>query len=213
MSSGNVTSRVVSPARTDTNALAETIAAAFHPLAPSRYLVPDPQKRHYVLPLAFQLDVIDTFEHGTAVALDDNSAVALWISHGEQADPEPTHDPRIAAIAGRETAERYHTFYQALHKHHPTGHAHDHLAILAVRPDQQHRGFGSTLLDFHHAYLDAVGMPAYLEAASLRLKAFYRRHGYVELDAPIILPDGTQMHPMWREPLSSDGLPPTNGDA
>lgn len=200
MNRDKLSARIVSPVRAETDALAETIAAAFYDLAPSRFLIPDSRARQRMFPLTFQLDVVDTFEHGTPVAADDNSAVALWIPHGTSPDAEPPYDSRVEAIAGRETAERYHVFAQTLYKHHPTGRAHHHLLILAVHPVQQHRGFGSTLLDFYHAYLDAGGMPAYLEAANLRLKAFYRRHGYVELDAPIILPDGTQMHPMWREP-------------
>ena len=56
---------------------------------------------------------------------------------------------------------------------HPAGVPHHHLAMLAVRPDRQGRGTGTTLLGRYHEILDRdVGVPAYLEASDLRT----RRH-------------------------------------
>jgi GNAT superfamily N-acetyltransferase len=85
-----------------------------------------------------------------------------------------------------------------LDRHHPTGAAHHHLAILAVRPDGQGQGIGTALLRAHHATLDAAGTPAYLEASSDRNRVFYLRNGYADLGPPIYLPDGPQMRPMMR---------------
>ncbi len=45
-----------------------------------------------------------------------------------------------------------------------------------------------------------AGVPAYLEAADLRTRQFYLRHGYTDHGPPIQLPDdGPQMYPLGRE--------------
>ncbi|WP_372454037.1 GNAT family N-acetyltransferase [Actinoplanes hulinensis] len=52
------------------------------------------------------------------------------------------------------------------------------MAFLAVHPDQQRRGTGSTLLRHRHEGLDATGTAAYLEATGPRNRRLYARHGY-----------------------------------
>ena len=63
-------------------------------------------------------------------------------------------------------------------------------------------GIGTALLRAHHATLDDAGMPAYLEAADLRTRQLYLRHGYVlQPNAPFHLPGGgPDMWPLWRHP-------------
>jgi predicted N-acetyltransferase YhbS len=69
-----------------------------------------------------------------------------------------------------------------------------------VHPDRQNLGIGSALMARHHARLDLAGIPAYLEANHPRNRDLYLRHGYVSA-APIRLPDGPPIWPMWRAPL------------
>ena len=69
-----------------------------------------------------------------------------------------------------------------------------------MRPGRQGQGTGTALLRSYHERLDRdAGAPAYLEAADLRTRRMYRRHGYTDLGPPIQLPDGPLMYPMWRE--------------
>jgi hypothetical protein len=69
-----------------------------------------------------------------------------------------------------------------------------------VRPDRQGVGTGTALLRAYHQILDHdAGAPAYLEAADLRTRDVYLRHGYADHGPPIQLPDGPLMYPMWRE--------------
>jgi GNAT superfamily N-acetyltransferase len=95
---------------------------------------------------------------------------------------------------------RFEALDQTLDQHHPVGTAHEHLAILAVRPARQHLGIGTALMTARHAILDRGGTPAYLEASDLAKAAIYRTHGYADLATPIQLPGGPAMHPMWRQP-------------
>ena len=105
--------------------------------------------------------------------------------------------PSLAALTGPHLGN-FLAFDEQLDRHHPAGTFHEH---LAVRPDRQHQGIGTALLTAHHAALDSQGIPAYLEASDERTRRLYPAHGYVlRPDAPIRLPDGPEMWPMWREP-------------
>jgi GNAT superfamily N-acetyltransferase len=190
---------VVSGQSANPRTLGRTIAWAFFDLAPSHYLVPDPRTRAVVFPESFALDVEDTQQYGTVYTIEGLQAVALWMGHSGLDEPlEP--DPRLDRVAGRH-APRFRDFYATLHQRHPTGRPFHHLMILAVAREHQGQGIGTRLLTAHHDYLDAIGMPGYLEAASPRLREIYRRFGYEEHGDPIILPDGvTPMYPMLREP-------------
>lgn len=82
---------------------------------------------------------------------------------------------------------------------HP-GHAHHHLAYLGVRPDQQRKGVGSGLLTYAHGVLDAGEVSSYLEANHRYNRRLYLRCGYRDHGPAVLLPDGTPIWPMWRDP-------------
>jgi GNAT superfamily N-acetyltransferase len=112
---------------------------------------------------------------------------------------------RAAGRPHRPAPRHFLAFDEQLDRHHPDGTFHEHLAILAVRPDRQGQGTGTALLDARHAVLDGQGIPAYLEASDERTRRLYLAHGYVlRPDAPIRLPGGPEMWPMWREPRTRD---------
>lgn len=200
MTGTDITAEIIAPAKAAIPALALTIAAAFHYLPPSQFLIPDAHTRRERFPITFGFDVADAMAHGTVYALRGNGGVALWAQVPVGGPPEAQRDPRLEQIDG-EMARRYMQFYRVLGACHPRESAHHHLMILAVRPDLAGKGFGSALLNQHHTYLDAVAQPAYLEAGSERARELYLRHGYLDHGEPIRLPVGTGlMYPMWREP-------------
>ncbi|HEV2636807.1 MAG TPA: GNAT family N-acetyltransferase [Actinocrinis sp.] len=200
--------------------LSVIVAAAFVSLAPSAWLIPDEPTRREIFPEYFRLYVDEAFASGTVYTNSDRTAVALWITKPQQqnfagrgAQPprltaNPAHaqdseyDERLGAVTGP-WAYRFREFDAALDRHHPTGPAHHHLAILAVHPDVQHAGIGSALLAEHHRVLDAAGIPAYLEASDTRTRALYLRVGYQDRGDPIQLPaKGPLMYPMVRRPVA-----------
>ncbi len=69
------------------------------------------------------------------------------------------------------------------------------LAFLGVLPAHQHRGYGHLLL--HHATTWQHDHPAYLEATSRKLVAFYGHRGY-HTTGPVTVEGGPRMHPMTR---------------
>jgi GNAT superfamily N-acetyltransferase len=190
---------VVSADLADVGVLAQLIADAFHDLAPSRWLVPDQQVRREIFPPYFRGYVEHAFAEGVVHTTPGRAAAALWLPTGLHPAPGLGHGPRLPAAASPYTS-RFGAFDQVLERHHPAGPPHHHLALLAVRPGCQRQGLGTALLRFHHAALDAAGMPAYLEASDLRTRHLYRAQGYEDHGPPIHLALGPLMYPMWRNP-------------
>jgi len=186
----------------DLDVLSQVIADAFHDLAPSRWLVADPDARRQIFPGYFRLYVEHALAQGVVHTTPGRSAAALWIPAGADATGPPDgYGARLAAVTSPWTS-RFMTFDAALDRHHPAGIAHWHLAILAVRPDRQGRGTGGALLATGHTVLDQVpGTPAYLEASSPRARDLYLARGYaLQPGAPFHLPgDGPPLWPMWRQ--------------
>lgn len=117
------------------------------------------------------------------------------------AEPPGSYKEQLAAITGPHL-DRFLAFDQQLDRHHPAGIFHEHLAILAVRPDRQGHGVGTALLDAHHADLEDQGVPAYLEASDERTRHLYLAHGYADRGGPIEFAHRVSMYPMWRQPCT-----------
>jgi GNAT superfamily N-acetyltransferase len=184
----------------DLETLSRVIAAAFHDLPPSRWLIADPKARQAVFPGYFQIYVHYALNHGIVYTTRERTATALWLPIGIHGPtPIPDYDVRLAAATHPWTS-RFQVFDAALERHHPCGPPHHHLVILAVRPDHQGKGIGSALLNAHHATLDRDGLTAYLEAANLDTRGIYLRRGYADHERPIRLPDGPALYPMVRDP-------------
>ena len=186
--------------------LSEVIADAFFDLAVSRWLIPYPPARRRVFPGYFRLYVEHALASGLVCTTPAQDAVALWLPAGEEpAPPAEDYDERLAAVTGP-WIDRFRLFDQTLEPRRPTGYAHHHLAILAVRPDRQGHGTGSALLRAHHTALDRDSIPAYLEASDLRTRRLYLAHGYADSGAPLVLPEAV-MYPMLRPPRPSQPPP------
>jgi GNAT superfamily N-acetyltransferase len=186
----------------DAGALSQLIADAFHDLPQSHWLIPDQDARRKIMPGYFRIYVEHALANGVVQTTPDRAAVALWLPTGiHPPAPGPDYAARLTAATAPWT-DRFRAFDATLECHHPAGTAHHHLAVLAVQPGRQGRGIGTALLRAHHATLDDAGMPSYLEAADLRSRQLYLRHGYVlQPNAPFHLPGGGPvMWPLWRHP-------------
>jgi GNAT superfamily N-acetyltransferase len=206
------------PARPDDiGLLSRLIADAFRPLKVCEWLIPDQDARRDIFPRYFQMYVERAFEDGLVHTTPDRAAVALWLPGSGPARPPGGYDERLAEITGP-WLNRFQVFDAELDAHHPIGVEHHHLAILAVAPGRQGQGTGTALLNAHHAALDQLRVPAYLEASSERTRSIYLRHGYTDYGEPLVLPgslsldgdDSTDqtppaalMYPMLREPRTT----------
>lgn len=179
--------------------VAELIATAFVPLAAVAWLVPDEDRRVAVLAGDFEILAGHALRWGLVYATEDRSAVSVWLPQtaSDQVPQPEDYDKRLAAACGEYTP-RFQVLDELFEANHPHE-DHHHLAFLAVEPQRQRTGLGTALLDHHHRWLDANGVPAYLEASSAESRDLYARHGYAARE-PFRLPDGTPFHPMWRDP-------------
>lgn len=194
-------SEIIRASESDVEVLGQVIADAFFDLPQSRWLVPHPGARRAIFPAYFQLIIEHALANGFVQTTPGRDAAALWI-YVEHELPLPSADYllRLAEVTGT-WINRFVVFDAALEEHHPLGEPHHYLAILAVRPDRQGQGIGSSLLIAHHQQVDqAAGLSAYLEAADERTSRLYRQHGYAaRADGPFCLPDaGPPMWPMTR---------------
>lgn len=180
------------------------LAAAMTDGPVARWLTPEDDLRRQNSPAYFEVFVEHAVRYGEVYASIDPidgrlSGVALWFPMTALIPPPNDYDHRIKEITGS-AFDRTRELDALLEAHHPTE-PHHYLAFIAVRPDRQNIGIGSTLLAHHHARLDRAGLPAYLEANHPRNRDLYLRHGYVSRE-PIWLPDGPPIWPMWRAPMT-----------
>lgn len=183
----------------DLDALSELLAEAFFDLPPSSWLIRDETVRRQVFPAYFRIHLEHGLTCGLVYTTPDWAGTALWLPVGTQPPAPPDgYEARLAAVTGP-WLKQFIAFDAALMTRHPVTRTHHYLALLGVRPGRQGRGIGSALLQAHHQELDALGLPAYLEASSQRNRKLYRRHGYIDLTPPINLFDGPNLFPMWRE--------------
>jgi GNAT superfamily N-acetyltransferase len=190
---------VVRAGEADIDTLAQVIAEAFFPLAVCRWLIPDGTDRRAAFPAYFRLYLEHAIEDGIVETTPSRDAAALWIPGDGPTEPPGSYKEQLAAITGPHL-DRFLAFDQQLDNHHPAGVFHEHLAILAVRPDRQGQGTGTALLDARHAVLEDQGIPAYLEASDERTRRLYLAHGYADRGGPIDLAGKVRMYPMWRQP-------------
>ncbi|HEY0000712.1 MAG TPA: GNAT family N-acetyltransferase [Actinoplanes sp.] len=193
----------IRPAREDEiAAVGQLISYSFNDLAANAYLVPPLDDRIRVMADFFTLYTEHAFKYGRIDVIDRPdgeglAAAAVWFDNTAEAPAPERYEARLGKLAG-EYLDRFVALDELFDKHHPAD-PHWHLAFLAVHPDHQAHGLGSTLMAHTHAELDTDGVPAYLEATNEKNVRLYRRHGYADMDPfEMLLPDETPFFRMWR---------------
>jgi GNAT superfamily N-acetyltransferase len=203
-----VITTVTDPARL--TAIGGLIARSFDHLDANRYLVPDPDLRLASMSEFFAV----LTEHagtgaGRVLQTSDGVAAAVWFDRTTAPAEPDGYAERIEKAAGP-YAERFAELDEAFEADHPAE-PHWHLAFLAVEPDYQNKGLGSALMSHTHAWLDEMGLPAYLEATNPDNQRVYRRHDYAGMTpSEIVIGDprnngggtveGATFYRMWRAP-------------
>ncbi|MFF0097735.1 GNAT family N-acetyltransferase [Micromonospora sp. NPDC005257] len=188
----------------DTVRLVSVLVEAFFDGPVADWLVPDHDDRRAVYHRYFALALRHGLDHGHVDTTTDRSAVAIWYPRHEPApSAPPEHQAALEAATGRYAPKftLLEAMFDAFHPREP----HHYLAYVAVSPDQQSRGIGAALLGSYHRRLDALGLPAYLEASSMRNRRLYLRLGY-RAGPPLVLPtSGPMIWRMWRGPAGAAG--------
>jgi ribosomal protein S18 acetylase RimI-like enzyme len=182
----------------EVDAMARTLAAAFFDDPAIAWLLHDEASRLDTARRGFELFLRRLWlkHQQVYVAGDDAGGVCIWeppgawkISLGAQLALLPSmigvYGRRLPRVIGALTA---------IEKNHPTE-PHEYLAFVGVAPERQGRGIGSMLMKPILDRCDAEGLPAYLEASSVRSRALYERHGFVVTEEVAI---GKGAPPVWR---------------
>ncbi|MGZ4470711.1 MAG: GNAT family N-acetyltransferase [Nocardioidaceae bacterium] len=154
----------------------EVLTSAFVEDPVERWLFPTDDDYRTAFPQFLMAFGGRAFAAGTVYALDEFSAVAMWLPPGVEPDGEA-----ILAVLTRTVSVDKHgdTFavLEQMDAAHPT-YPHWYLPWLAVRAGHQGKGLGGELLNFCLTIVDSARLPAYLESPNPRNVSFYVRHGF-----------------------------------
>jgi GNAT superfamily N-acetyltransferase len=184
------------------DALTSVLTEAFWVSPIGDWLIPDLGARYDVYLDYFKIHLDHAHLHGEIHVTDDLTGVALWFDHTKPVPDLNDYDERLAHACGP-WLPRFRAIDTTFGRHHLTT-PHHYLAFLGVLPRLQRHGIGGALLRYHHGRLDALDMPAYLEASTPHSRDLYRHHGYtITASAPLHLPDsGPPVWPMVRPPAT-----------
>ena len=173
----NTTARVHTLTRDDQDRAIAIVVAAFTGDPIARWVYPDAhQYLTYFPPLAVAF-AGRSLDAGTAFATHGGEGVALWMPPGVHSDEETMGTIVEASLSKAPHFEEVGGFVEKQSSLHPK-YEHMYLPFLAVDPVKQSKGAGSALLTHALEICDQRGLPAYLEATSLRSRALYERHGF-----------------------------------
>ena len=133
-------------------------------------------------------------------------AAAIWMP-SNTLGPNPLSKeiqalPMLLRLTGWSRFARLLALREVMDRHHPMDRPHAYLWFLGVTPQAQGHGVGSRLLKSKTDQLDAEGRCAFLETATERNVALYRRHGFEVVAEYRPGPSGPVNWAMWRDPQS-----------
>jgi GNAT superfamily N-acetyltransferase len=117
------------------------------------------------------------FDSRTAWAIEDGTAVALWLPPGTAPDGDAIGLVIAETVAAAKHGDTFEVLEQMAASH-PT-YPHWYLALLGVDPAFQGHGLGSRLLEIGLQRVDSAHLPAYLETPNPDAVPLYERHGFV----------------------------------
>src|SRR5438270_334685 len=75
---------------------------------------------------------------------------------------------------------------------------HWYLQAIGTDPARQGKGYGGVVMRHQLTFVDAAGLPAYLESSKEKNIPIYASFGF-EVTGEIRLPGGPILYPMWRK--------------
>ncbi len=168
---------VVEVAEAERQAAIATLVAAFIADPVERWLYPAASEYLDHFGRFVEAFAGQAFASGTAWAVGDCSAVALWLPPGTGTDEDAVVRILTETVARAKHTEMFAVLEQMVTSH-PT-YPHWYLALLGVDPSQQGLGLGSLLLEAGLRTVDAAHLPAYLETPNPHSVRLYERHGFV----------------------------------
>jgi GNAT superfamily N-acetyltransferase len=192
-----VTARAATAA--DADAVAATLARAFHDDPLICFLLRDEARRPAAMPKLFKMLFKLGLPHGACDVTTGYEAVALWRPPGAWHIPFHQYITNGAAfidIFGLGGALQVMGAMDVIEKRHPHE-PHWYLQVLGTDPARQGKGYGGVAIRRQLALADAAGKPCYLESSKDSNIPIYKNFGF-EVTGELTLPNGPTIWPMWR---------------
>lgn len=185
----------------DAPVVAGALARAFEDDPLMMWMVPDAGRRLGLITDMFLANLrVLALPAGETYTTEECWGGALWLPPGRWR-PRRLDQlrllPTTVRLLGRRIG-RVASALRALEQRHPEA-PHWYLQSLGIDPVHQGRGAGRAVLAPVLRQCDATHAGAYLESSKQQNLAFYGAAGFVPL-APVELPDGPTVWPMWRDP-------------
>jgi GNAT superfamily N-acetyltransferase len=183
----------------DADAVAATLARAFHDDPLICCLLPDVASRPQKMPRLFKLLFKLGLPHGGCDTTTGIEAVALWRPPNEWEIPFHQYITNGAAfvdvfgLGGGLKVMKVMDFIEKRHPHEP----HYYLQAIGTDTLKQGKGYGGVVMRRQLAVADAAGAPCYLESSKDINIPIYQSFGF-EVTGEIDIPDGPRLWPMWR---------------
>ena len=184
----------------DRDRIVRILDEAFHHDPVSSWVFPDEKHRRAVHGTFLGVFADLALAEGRVDLLEDGSAAALWLPVPAGVPEEEDTTPALMRETADPDNERCELVGRLTGAIHPHDRAHEYLLMIGVLPRFQGRGIGADLMSGVLDRCDRDGVPAYLEASSMRSRGLYERLGFTFMGRTVDLPGGPPMWPMWREP-------------
>lgn len=197
-----MSSTIRSATSTDSDAIASTLAKAFHD---------DPVKLHLlggkVVPQEKVKPFFTTFQkiqlpHGHVYTTPNHEAAAIWAPPDHWKLPFTTvlkNSPTFFKLYGLRLFANLGVLSLIEKSHGEVEFPHYYLEFIGTDPQHQGKGFGASLVQPMVDRSDAEGVGMYLESSKESNIAFYGRFGF-EVRTVLHLKNGPDMWTMWRKP-------------
>jgi len=183
----------------DADAVAATLARAFHDDPLICHLLRDEARRPAAMPKLFKVLFKLGLPHGACDVTTGHEAVALWRPPGAWHIPFHQYITNGAAfidVFGLGGAMQVMGAMDMIEKRHPHE-PHWYLQVLGTDPARQGKGYGGVAIRRQLALADAAGKPCYLESSKDTNIPIYKNFGF-EVTGELTLPNGPTIWPMWR---------------
>lgn len=200
---GNANARPAT--KSDSAAISETLAQAFHDDPMTCHLLADEAARPEKLPRLFALLFKLALPYGACDVTSGYEAAAIWRPPGHWHMPlwqYLTNAGALLGVFGAGTLKVIQTM-DAVEKLHPKK-PHWYLQAIGTAPDKQGKGYGGLVMRQRLARIDESGQPAYLESSKTANIPIYQSFGFA-LTGEIRIPNGPTLYPMWRKPYGEPG--------
>ncbi len=186
---------VITVDKADKERAIQTVALGFSTDPVQRWIWPDAASFLASKPRFIAASAGRGFDHGSAYAVEDFKAAALWLPPGVETDGD-TMGQIVATTARPEILEDLINIGASLSAAHPKE-PHWYLNFIACDPNYLGQGLGSTLMKHALKRIDEEGAAAYLESSNPRNMTLYERHGF-ETVAEIQHGSSPPLYPMIR---------------